>query len=454
MSENENFNDDMAFQSFSKDFAFKSNKDINKSSQNEIIEFTFKKNLYLPKSDDNNNHSKISSFNEMGSNIYSQNDQNIQVSGHFGKSKYDSKNYKKIIEKNNLIKQPLFYIEENYNLDKEKEQKLKSLNNLQNNNNNLNIFNNKIKKIQIIRKKKSFKKNNSSSFNYVKKVKADSFSSFRNNNKNGEQVYLYKKKLIGSNNFKNSIDISNKNKFINNTYEGRERYTYNRNNNPINIKELKYNNKYEIIKICKNLNQNKKKTYERNHNINKLSRIGNNDFNFNYTIKNLYDNKENIDNNNKSQSFINCENDNLFSYNKYNLDFNKYNSINSEPDNPYINISSEYQYFNKLNKNENFESLKNDYKTKNIKKKNLISTPSLIRNNNAKKVDKNKNYLDNENSNRINGHYFEILKAGTHKCKLGKKKVKKISSKKLKSKKTTLREKILPFYFENHGINF
>ena len=124
MSEKKAFNDDMVFQSFSKNIILESNKDINKISENENLEFSFKKNLFLQKSDDNNNFNKnhISSINDhIASNIYSKNDNNILESGHFGQSKYDSKNYKEIIEKNALKKQPLFYREEKYNRMKEEE---------------------------------------------------------------------------------------------------------------------------------------------------------------------------------------------------------------------------------------------------------------------------------------------------------------------------------------------
>ena len=46
MSELKNFNDDMVFQSFSKNSIFESNKDNNKTSQKYLVEFSFKKNLF------------------------------------------------------------------------------------------------------------------------------------------------------------------------------------------------------------------------------------------------------------------------------------------------------------------------------------------------------------------------------------------------------------------------
>ena len=67
MSGKINFNDEMIFQSFSKNHILEFNKDQNKICQIEIVEFCFKKNLFLPKSDDyySYNSSKfVSTFNE------------------------------------------------------------------------------------------------------------------------------------------------------------------------------------------------------------------------------------------------------------------------------------------------------------------------------------------------------------------------------------------------------
>ena len=52
MSEKEIINDEMIFQSFSKNYIFDSNREPNKTSQNENIEFTFKKNLFFQKSEE------------------------------------------------------------------------------------------------------------------------------------------------------------------------------------------------------------------------------------------------------------------------------------------------------------------------------------------------------------------------------------------------------------------
>ena len=145
MSEKEIINDDLIFQSFSKNYIFESNKKEKKKPINEEIEFTFGKNLFLDKLEESslkakenkNNFNAITAFNEESMNIYSKNDNNILESGHFGKSKYDSCKYKNIIEKNNFVKQPLFCIEEkasgkyskpNLNIKKEENEDLKTFN--------------------------------------------------------------------------------------------------------------------------------------------------------------------------------------------------------------------------------------------------------------------------------------------------------------------------------------
>jgi hypothetical protein len=152
MSEKRNINDDIIFQSFSKNFKFESNEEQNKNSPNEILEFSFKKNLFIQKTDDNNtnNHVHISSFNEHNSNIYSKNDKNILESGHFGR--HESKNFKSLIEKNSSKKNPIFCIEEKYNRYSDEEKQSQNGSTIPNNGSNSSIFR-KLKKIQIIRKK-------------------------------------------------------------------------------------------------------------------------------------------------------------------------------------------------------------------------------------------------------------------------------------------------------------
>ena len=178
MSEKQNINDEMIFQSFSKNYIFDSNKEPNKISQNENIEFTFRKNLFLQKSEEesppkNNqikkDHKCVSAFNDQALEIYSKND-NIQESGHFGKSKYDSTKYKNIIEKNCFLKQPLSFIDAklcgkntktNFNIKKlEKEES--------------RLFNDKLKKVEIKKFKSSAKMN--SSVNYIKKINTNNIN--------------------------------------------------------------------------------------------------------------------------------------------------------------------------------------------------------------------------------------------------------------------------------------
>ena len=121
MSDNVKINDENIFQSFSKDYIFNSNREPNKTSQNENLEFTFRKNLFIheieespSKSKENQsiNNNKMSSTNFQNQGIYSKNDNNILESGDFGKSKYNQKKYKDIIENNVSLKQPIFYVEE------------------------------------------------------------------------------------------------------------------------------------------------------------------------------------------------------------------------------------------------------------------------------------------------------------------------------------------------------
>lgn len=192
MSEKQNINDEMIFQSFSKNYIFDSNKEPNKISQNENIEFTFRKNLFIQKSEEesptkNNQNKKdhkcVSAFNDQTLEIYSKND-NIQESGHFGKSKYDSTKYKNIIEKDCFIKQPLSFIEErlcgkntktNFNIKKlEKEES--------------RLFNDKLKKVEIKKFKSSAKMN--SSVNYIKKINTNNVN--KNKKIKPQSTYYYK----------------------------------------------------------------------------------------------------------------------------------------------------------------------------------------------------------------------------------------------------------------------
>ena len=237
MSENQKINDEMIFQSFSKNYIFDSNKEPNKTSQNENIEFTFRKNLFLqkseespPKNNQNKNENKcISAFDDQKMEIYSKND-NIQESGHFGKSKYDSSKYKNIIEKNCFLKQPLSFIDTNlcgkntktnFNIKKLEKEESK-------------LFNDKLKKVEIKKYKSSAKMNssvnyskkiNSSNGNKIKKIKPQSTYYYKGNhldnnprnkdNKNyGNEEFIY---LDGNNtdNYKGNNLIINRLKKIN-----------------------------------------------------------------------------------------------------------------------------------------------------------------------------------------------------------------------------------------------
>ena len=366
MSEKKKINDDMVFQSFSKNYVFESNKDNNKTSHNENFEFSFKKNLFLQKSDENNNSNKnlISSKIDHTSNIYSKNDRNIQESGHFGRSKYDSKDYREIIEKNSLKKQPIFYIEEKFNRMKEEEEEknVKNTIGLKSNNSNSSLFSEKMKKIQIIRKKKSIKNNNSINYNRKKQIKDESFSFLRNDNANDEKSYLYKKKITNTN---NNINLNNISNIRDISYDdGKINKTFYK-NNTINVNDIPNNikyNKYEFINLFRNNIQNTKTLENNRTTINgpKLKAIKSN-----YILKRLKENKENNSNNYKNIIVNNLNTHNIF-INNNNLcpNFGNIKFINIEPDKTYSNIYKVSKYSNKIIKNKNIESIKNEYKIK------------------------------------------------------------------------------------------
>ena len=459
MSGKKKINDDMVFQSFSKNYVFESNKDNNKTSQNEIFEFSFKKNLFLQKSDENYNFNNnlISSKIENASNIYSKNDRNIQESGHFGKSKYDSKDYKEIIEKNALKKQPIFYIKEKYNrMKEEKEEKnAKNTTGLKSNSSNSSLFSEKMKKIQIIRKKKSIKNNNSINYNGKKKLKDESFSLLRNNNANDETSYLYKKKITN-----NNINLSKISNFRDSSYDdGKINKTFYKINNTINVNEIqnyKKYNKYEIINLYGNNIQNTKILENNRTSINrpKLKAI-----NTNYILKRLKENKEN-NSNNYNNIIVNNKNihniiinDNNFCPNLGNIKF-----INFEPERTYRNIYKVSKYSNKIIKNENMERIKNEFKIKNMKRINNLIHPTnshcvLPRNKNIRyeKENKTKNLnsnisFANSKLNTINNKSIGLYKTRTHHSKMENKKVKNIPNKKVPDKIKFLKERIMNWY--------
>ena len=464
MSEKKKFNDDKVFQSFSKEYIFESNKEQNKTSENEVNIFTFKKNLFLNESEDNNsnkkNHTIVS--NEHNSNIYSKNDVNIQESGHFGK--YDSKNYKKIIEQNSMQKKhPLFYIEEKFNrleieekYNRMKEEKepnnSKNMSTLQNNNSNSSLLNNQLKKIQIIRKKKSIKSinNNSSHHTIVKNIKDNSIFSYRNKNKNDEQSYLYKKKFTYNNISLN--DISN---IKDNSYERcKVNNTFYRLNQSINLRELPNLNKYEICNLYRNINQNYKIQNSKTNNIkNKLARVKSINNNINYSFKNSRENKENLFNYSNLILYNENMNNNNYCPNLGNSKF-----INFEPEKSYSNMYMMNKSSTRINRNENIEKLKNDLKIKNNKKNiNLIPSSNsfgLFGKNKNLKLEKenrinNNIYYANNNSklNTINNKSIGLYKTRTHKSKLENNNGKIIPNKKIPDKIRFLKERILKCYF-------
>ena len=363
MSGKKIFNDEMVFQSFSKKHIFESNKEQNTICTNENIEFSFKKNLFSPKSDDyyyHNSNNFVSNFIEQGVNIYSKNDKNIQVSGHFGKSRYDSKNYKNTLNKIDEIKQPIFYIEEKYSKTIEEEPKSKNLNVLQNNHSTSILFNKNLKKIEIIRKKKSTKNNN---INYKNlNVKKDSFSSLRN--KKIQQSYLYIKKILNNNKI-----------FKDNSYQRNTDNSFNTSMNTFNSNEIIYNNKSEISNYIKKNNQYKKLNINsgRNKNIaHKENRItNNNSYLFN---QNLKENKENVSNNSlKSHTFLHYENMRklLINNNLYCPNFRDIKNINIYSEKLYKNTYLIKKSSNKNIKN-NIDKLKSEYRIRNTPKHYMI----------------------------------------------------------------------------------
>ncbi len=183
MSEKEIINDEMIFQSFSKNLILDSTKKQNKISDNENIEFTFKKNLFSQKSEESskknlnkNNYNNMPSFDK-DMNIYSKNDINIQESGHFGKSKYDSNKYKNIIQENKVIRQPLFNFDENFGKIKKNNLNMKNIE-LQES----KLFNNRIKKAEIKKVKSGIKLNSMNNINKSINLNKENYSKSRNQN--------------------------------------------------------------------------------------------------------------------------------------------------------------------------------------------------------------------------------------------------------------------------------
>ena len=77
MSEKQNINDEIIFQSFSKNLIFESNKEQNKVRENENLEFTFKKNLFqkseespTKQKDNQNKFNAVSAFDDQIYDIF------------------------------------------------------------------------------------------------------------------------------------------------------------------------------------------------------------------------------------------------------------------------------------------------------------------------------------------------------------------------------------------------
>ena len=217
MSEKQNINDEIIFQSFSKNLIFESNKEQNKVRENENLEFTFKKNLFQKSEEsptnlkgNQNKFNAVSAFDDQIYDIYSKNDNNIQESGHFGKSKYDSTKYKNIIENSNIPKQSIFSLEEK--LSTKYSKKNMSVKNIEKEESKL--FDNKSKYFEIRKYKSSVKINlNNSKKNIIK----NNISNNRNQKKaiKSESTYYLKT---------NNLNMTNTNK--NNQNHMKEEFNY------------------------------------------------------------------------------------------------------------------------------------------------------------------------------------------------------------------------------------
>lgn len=467
MSEKKNFNEDV-FQSFSKNYVFESNKKQNKTFLNENIEFSFKKSLFLNDEDGRNqinNHNHTNNYNKLtlndsNSNIYSMNDKNIQESGHFGKSKYESKNFRSIIEKNDLIINPLFHIE----TKTDEKENMRNLTNYENNENRPSFFNSQLKKIQIIRKKKSNKDNSiTSKYNCLKNKKIGPISSLRNNKKIEEELNLIKKKFsnLDSNTMKNISNIN-----INNySYAGdkeKNNKTFYKKSNTYDLIDSNIHQYYKNEKENENnhlfrkiIQKNKAINKKNNNNIPKSPTLLNNNY-----IKKLNESKENLPNNFKrnSQNYLHYENifNVLKSNNSKYYNINDINSINLEPEKLYkkiniVNKSSNQNYINEIkirkNKNNNSGSTNNHdtyFKSKRTKgeiKNKIINGNSDIS-------------YDKINLNKTSTKCLGVLKARAGKIQTEDKRGKFPTYRVTYDKRISLKEQYLPCYFENHGINY
>ena len=420
MSEKEIINDEMIFQSFSKNLILDSTKKQNEISDNENIEFTFKKNLFSQKSEESskknlnkNNYNNMPSFDK-DMNIYSKNDINIQESGHFGKSKYDSNKYKNIIQENKVIRQPLFNFDENFGKIKKNNLNMKNIE-LQES----KLFNNRIKKAEIKKVKSGIKLNSMNNINKSINLNKENYSKSRNQNqikkmdKKNKSIFYSK----GTDLFKNE---NNKN-FKNNgnddlDFLNRKTFCEKENNLLLNrIKNKKENDFRSYISNTFYMSNNNRENF---YFIDNDIRPSNNKNTHRITQVNDYNNKiskiptgkiNNIKPKFKKSQREILKNSKIFSENKENISINisnntnnnfynyqlKNNTINNFNHNQNITYINEMKY-NNLHKDQpnNKNSRMNKYIDKHDKKDNL----SITTNNLSKKVSEIKFFPINNNS--------------------------------------------------------
>ena len=448
MSEKEIINDEMIFQSFSKNYVFDSNREPNKTSQNENIEFTFKKNLFIQKSEEspiktnsNQNSNNNSPSNDKNMNIYSKNDSSLQESGHFGKSKHESNKYKKIIKENSLCnKQPKSFFNEKINPQPQKPNlNIKKLERVDS-----KFLKNKLKKSEI-RKMKSGARlnslNNNNKDTYVnnrnkkKKLKTESTYSLRVNHLS-----------ISDNNKRNMNNLNNE---INTNIERRSfNYNYCKNDPVLNrIKKMKENNNLykEITNNTFNKTNNTNYINSQIMERNEIKSIENSHHNFisiNYCNNNnkirkiptgrYIDNqpklKSNFDMNNTTKQI--SRNTRIFKENQENIPINMYNNtiiinshknplyfneikqINSINHRPSCNINKMLKSKNRYDKRENMIqiSAENYLKLKsemhpntknNFSLSSMMNLTNLIKSNITPGINMNKN-IDNFLFNKLN----------------------------------------------------
>ena len=240
-------NDESLFQTFSKNNIIEANQKQNEVVNNENCEFSFKKNLFLGKLDDNINI-QSPKMKDYYSNVNSNERDNLQESAHFVINKIETNEFH---EKDEIdsVKRPLLFIEE---------MKGKKFKNLGRNNEKNKISKNKTKNSILINKDINNWKNDRSIKSHktclinnnnkkIKNLKNNSFAGIRNNNKEGENNIFNKNKSK-----KNLTQRLNKNDF-GKMYSVCNKYKV---NNTFGINEFK-----ELDNQC--LNKNKKKNLYR-----------------------------------------------------------------------------------------------------------------------------------------------------------------------------------------------